>query len=45
MAPAETPPRLAVAEIFITPLGTGEATIREYILSQEKTPLIRQVVA
>jgi uncharacterized protein (TIGR00106 family) len=23
--------RLAVAEIFITPLGTGESTIREYI--------------
>jgi uncharacterized protein (TIGR00106 family) len=25
------PDRPAVAEIFITPLGTGEATIREYI--------------
>ena len=25
------PPRLAVAEIFITPLGTGDSTIREYI--------------
>jgi len=24
-------PRLAVAEIFITPLGTGDSTIREYI--------------
>jgi uncharacterized protein (TIGR00106 family) len=24
-------PRIAVAEIFITPLGTGESTIREYI--------------
>ena len=31
MPPAEIPPRLAVAEIFITPLGTGDATIREYI--------------
>jgi uncharacterized protein (TIGR00106 family) len=28
--PAE-PQRLAVAEIFITPLGTGDSTIREYI--------------
>jgi uncharacterized protein (TIGR00106 family) len=25
------PRRLAVAEIFITPLGTGESTIREFI--------------
>lgn len=25
------PVRLAVAEIFITPLGTGDSTIREYI--------------
>ena len=25
------PRRLAVAEIFITPLGTGDSTIREYI--------------
>ncbi len=25
------PQRLAVAEIFITPLGTGDSTIREYI--------------
>jgi uncharacterized protein (TIGR00106 family) len=25
------PERLAVAEIFITPLGTGDSTIREYI--------------
>jgi len=24
-------PRLGVAEIFITPLGTGDSTIREYI--------------
>jgi len=24
-------PRTAVAEIFITPLGTGDSTIREYI--------------
>ena len=31
MSPAENSPRLAVAEIFITPLGTGDATIREYI--------------
>jgi uncharacterized protein (TIGR00106 family) len=28
---AHASPRLAVAEIFITPLGTGESTIREYI--------------
>jgi uncharacterized protein (TIGR00106 family) len=27
----DTPTRLAVAEIFITPLGTGDSTIREYI--------------
>ena len=30
-SPGAHAPRLAVAEIFITPLGTGESTIREYI--------------
>ena len=32
------PTRLAVAEIFITPLGTGDSTIREYI--RQLVPLI-----
>ncbi|MEP7027567.1 MAG: MTH1187 family thiamine-binding protein [Candidatus Eisenbacteria bacterium] len=31
MAQDSAPRRLAVAEIFITPLGTSESTIREYI--------------
>jgi uncharacterized protein (TIGR00106 family) len=31
MPSAPDPKRLAVAEIFITPLGTQESTIREYI--------------
>ena len=30
-AEPNSPRRLAVAEIFITPLGTSESTIREYI--------------
>ena len=32
-------PRRAVAEIFITPLGTGESTIREYI--RALVPIVR----
>ncbi len=38
MTPTE-PTRLAVAEIFITPLGTGESTIREFI--RALLPIVR----
>lgn len=37
--PSVEPPHLAVAEIFILPLGTGESTIREHI--RALLPLVR----
>lgn len=37
--PTHSPPRLAVAEIFITPLGTSDSTIREYI--RALVPIVR----
>jgi uncharacterized protein (TIGR00106 family) len=38
--PAPERDRRAVAEIFITPLGTGESTIREYI--RALLPIVRE---
>ena len=37
--PSPPPPGLAVAEIFITPLGTSDSTIREYI--RALVPIVR----